>query len=100
MSEIITPSKNTVLLEPIKLESMGGGILEIASVSNTARTSIPQVGKVLAIGKIDKKEGLPIADLKVGETVAYRAYGDARFLIGGREIIFVVFGDLLGRIKK
>ena len=94
MSEIITPSKKIVLLKPVKLESIGGGILETASAGGSDKDK-PQVGEVLAVGS-----GKQPIEMKKGDYVAYRRYGDTRFLIKGVEYVFVQFEDILGVIKK
>ena len=98
MSKIIAPSEGIILLEPIKLESIGGGIMEVASVGSDKDKQ--QVGKVLAIGRVTKKKPLPVDELKEGSIVAYRRYGDTRFLIKGAEYVFVQFEDILGVINK
>ena len=93
MSDIITPSKKIVLLKSIKVESIGGTILEV--VTSTPSKDIPQIGEVLSIGS-----GKPPVAIKKGDLVAYRRYGDTRFLIKGKEYVFVGFDDILGRIKN
>jgi chaperonin GroES len=91
-SNIITPSKKIVLLQPVKLETVGGGVLEVASTGS--EKDRPQVGKVLAIGS-----GKMPVTMKVGDIVAYGRYADTRFLIKGQEYVFVRFDDLLGIIN-
>ena len=88
----IIPAKKIVLLKPIPLDSIGGGILEVASTGS--EKDRPQVGEVLAIGS----GKLPV-EMKVGGLVAYGRYADTRFLIKGIEYVFVRFDDILGVIK-
>jgi len=88
----IIPAKKIVLLKPIPLDSIGGGILEVASTGS--EKDRPQVGEVLAIGS-----GKVPVEINVGDRVAYGRYADTRFLIKGNEYVFVKFDDILGVIK-
>ena len=88
----ILPAKKIVLLKPVLLDSIAGGILEAASA--TPEKDRPQVGEILAIGR-----GRTPVDMKVGDVVAYGRYADTRFLIRGTEYVFVRFDDLLGVVK-
>ena len=89
----ILPAKKIVLLKPVLLDSIAGGILEAASA--TPEKDRPQVGEILAIGR----GRTPVEGLKVGDMVAYGRYADTRFLIRGTEYVFVRFDDLLGVVK-
>ena len=90
----IVPSKKTILLKPVRMETIGGSMIEAASAGGSEKDK-PQVGEILAIGR----GKLPIDGMKKGDIVAYRRYGDTRFLIKGQEYVFVLFDDLLGIIK-
>jgi co-chaperonin GroES (HSP10) len=80
----VKPSKKIVVIEPAKLEDIsvtGGGIVAVSEKT-------PELGKVVEIGIPDKKEGMPL-DIKKGDIIAYRRYGETKFFVGGKELLFV-----------
>jgi len=54
----------------------------------------PEVGEVIAVGS----GKLPVP-FKIGSIVAYRKFGEFKFWIEGKEIIFVAFQDILAVLK-
>ena len=101
MSEIITPSKKILVLEPIDYSGIGGGILTVTTSESKDK---PAIGRLLAIGASGKdkngKNETPPLKLKVGDLVAFRKYGESNFFLGGKEYMFVGFDDVLGVINK
>lgn len=59
----------------------------------------PDIGEVIDFGKPTKNKPM-ILKFKKGDIIAYRKFGESRFLIGPKEYIFVDFMDILGRIEK
>ena len=83
-----------VVLEPIDLKDIGLiGNLELVQKEK------PEVGKVLAVGRAGKT-GLPVDDLKVGEIVAYRHFGETAIMLEGKEHKFVSMDDIICRLTK
>jgi co-chaperonin GroES (HSP10) len=87
-NELIKPAKKVVVLIKKNLASVTGSHIDAVS------KDIPEVGEVVAIGK-----GVLPVDMKVGDLVAYRRYGESKFFISGRQVLFVHFDDILGTIK-
>lgn len=85
MNKII-PAKKIVLIEPIQIKT--GKMIELVSEKKQ------ETGKVIAIG--DGK--LPV-EMKVGDTIAYRRFGEDKLIYEGKEYLFVGFQDCLGIIK-
>jgi len=38
--------------------------------------------------------------MKVGDIIAYRKYGESKFYIKGKSVLFVTFQDILGVINE
>jgi len=85
----ISPAKKIVVLKVIKLTDITHGIIE------TVSKDTPELGEVIAIGK----GVLPVL-MKVGDTVAYRRYGESKFQIKSEEILFISFDDILAVLKE
>ncbi len=82
----ITPSKKVVLIEMTEIKSGS----EIEYVTEKKQ----ETGKVVAIG-----EGKLPVKMKVGDTIAFRKFGEDKILIDGTEYLFVTFADCLGVIR-
>ena len=82
----ITPSKKIVLIEPIEIKA--GNNIEYISEKKQ------ETGKVVAIGS----GKLPV-EMKVGDIIAYRRFGEDKLIYEGKEYLFVTFPDVLGIIK-
>ena len=83
----IIPAKKIVVIEPTEVK--GEGKIEIVQEKQ------PEYGKVIAIGV----GRLPVK-MKIGDTIAYRKYGESKFYLGTEERLFVSFDDVLGIIKR
>ena len=83
----IVPAEKIVVLTPVSPANVTHGSIEVVS------DKMPELGRVIAIGKAKKP-----CKIKIGDTIAYRRYGESKFFIGGQEIIFVGFQDILGVI--
>ena len=86
MSKVI-PAKKVIVINPKEVKL--GGTIDYA-VEKSQET-----GTVVAIGKGKS----PVEGLKVGDLVAYRQFGESKLYIEGTEYLFVVFDDILGKIK-
>ena len=86
----IVPAKKVVVMIPAEniLRSIGTSI-------EVVEKNTPEVGKIVSIG-LGK---LPIIGMGKGDIVAYRKYGESKYYVGGQQIIFCGFDDLLGIIK-
>ena len=74
-------------------------VIEVVDVKTSSRIEYVQekkqeVGKVIAIGG----GKLPV-EMKVGDTIAYRKFGEDSLFIDGKVYLFVTFADILGLIK-
>lgn len=87
----IQPATKIVVLKPVKIEELGGSLLVVFA----SEKEQPLVGEVVVVGS-----GKVPMVMKKGNKVAYRRFGESKFLLGGNEYIFVHFDDLLGVIKK
>jgi len=85
----ILPAKKIVVLEKLNPTGITGSSIEVV----TSKMK-PDLGKVVAIG-----EGTQPIPMKVGDAVAYRRYGESAFLMGGKEVLFVGFQDVLAVLK-
>ena len=84
----IKPANKIVALKPTSLPSAKKGYIEVVE------KNVPETGEVIAIGS--GKLPLP---MKIGSNVAYRKFGEFKFWVEGKEIIFVAFQDILGVLK-
>ena len=82
----ITPSKKVVLIQMTEIKSTSG--LEYVTEKKQ------ETGKIIAIGA-----GARPVTMKIGDTIAFRRYGEDKLLVDGREYLFVTFPDILGVIK-
>ena len=82
----IIPAKKVVLIEPAELKSVGG----IEYVQEKKQ----ETGTIVAIG-----EGKMPVEMKVGNILIYRRYGEDKLFFEGKEYLFVTFADVLGVIK-
>jgi len=94
------PANNIVVLKPLKSEDLKAMGIIRNSMIEAAVSKQPQLGQVLRLGAVKKDSEMPIKDLKVGDIVAYREYGDTKFMLGTDEVIFVVFDDILSILNK
>jgi len=90
------PSNRIVILQPTKLSASGR--------IQVVEKDTPEIGKVIAVGQpgyFDNSEprAYPIT-MEIGDTVAYRRYGESKFFIAGQETVFVSFDDILAVIKE
>lgn len=82
-----------VVLKPVEAKDLGfHGHLDLIQKEK------PEIGEVVAVGDPGKK-GLPVKDLKVGDKIGYRRFGESVFMIGGAEHRFVSMDDLLARFN-
>ena len=91
---IITPAKESVLITPVKLTEISKGTI----ITPVVAKDQPELGRILEIGQEGKK-GLPVPGLKKDDIIAYRRYGESKFFLEGREVLFVGFADILAIIK-
>ena len=92
----IIPADRIVVLIPADIALSTNPI--IAVVEKTQ----PEIGKVIALGGAgyyDAGKPRPMPKISVGDTIAYRKYGESKFWIKGKQTIFVSFDDILGVIK-
>jgi len=94
------PANNIVVLKPLKSEDLKAKGIIRNSLIEAAVSKQPQLGQVLRLGAIKKDSVLPVKGLKIGDIVAYREYGDNKFMLGMDEVVFVVFEDILSILKK
>lgn len=79
----IKPAKEVVALMPTDIKSK--------TTIDVVEKNQPELGEVIAIGT--GKKPVPF---EVGSILAYRKYGEYKFWLDGKEILFVKFEDLLG----
>ena len=83
----IIPAKKVVVIELVEIKSSTG----IEYVTEKKQ----ETGKVIAIG-----EGKKPVEMKIGDTIAFRKFGEDKLVLGGKECLFVTFADCLGVIKS
>lgn len=90
----IIPTAGYVLLEPQPIEKKTKAGIYLPD----SHDEKPQEAKVLAVGKDKKKENAPC---KKGDKVIYKKWGgeEAKLGLGGKELLFVKFEDILAIIK-
>ena len=98
----IVPASNTLVIEPTKLKEIG----VVGTIEDLSKEQ-PQLGRVVKIGARPYVEDDPTrgeriypVDVKEGDVVAYRKYGEYKFLIAGKRYLFVRMEDVLGIIRK
>jgi co-chaperonin GroES (HSP10) len=94
------PAKNIVVLKPLKTDDLKAMGIVRNSIIEAAVSKQPQLGQVVQVGDIKKDSELPFRELKSGDVVAYREFGDNKFMLGMEEVVFVVFEDILSILKK
>jgi len=82
----IIPSKKVVVIELTTVKSSTG----IQYITEKKQ----EIGKIVAIG-----EGKKPVEMKIGDIIAFRRYGEDKLSIDGREYLFVTFADCLGVLK-
>ena len=82
----IIPAKKVVVIELVELES--------ASKIEYVQEKKQETGKVVVVGK----GKLPV-EMKAGDTVVFRKFGEDKILLDGKEYLFVTFPDILRIIK-
>ena len=91
----IDPASKIVIVIPTKLQTK--------STIQVVEKNEPEIGEVIAVGKagyFDNGESRPYPlDLKVGDVIAYRRFGESKFYIDGKLTIFVNQEDILAVIK-
>ena len=85
----IKASKKIVVVKPKKLAdiSLTSGLVAVSE-------KVPEIGEIVEIGS-----GKVPVEMKVGDIVAYRKYGESQFFIGGMEFLFIGFDDILGVLE-
>ena len=94
----LIPARRTIILTPVKLSNLMKGVARGGIIEPVPTKGEPEIGEVIAIGKPDKK-GIPLEGLKVGDVVAYRRFGEAKFFLTDKEYLFISFDDILGKIQ-
>lgn len=94
----ITPADGVVVLVPEENFTTG----TIIAVTENERQK-PKLGKIIALGRPSHfdngvRRELPV-EMKVGDVVAYREFGESRFLLGADQYIFVDMRDILSVVK-
>lgn len=80
---MIRPIHNNVLVKPAEAESKtAGGIL----IADTAKEK-PLLGEVIAVGEVK--------NMKVGDTVYYKAWGGNEVKFNGQEYLIIEDKDIL-----
>ncbi len=89
----IKPTAGYVLIQAEEQQTQTtGGIY----LPDNAKGDKPQVGKVLAVGSDDVKDGVKItAPAKVGDKVIYKKWGGNEVKIENKEYLFVKFEDIM-----
>jgi len=82
----IIPAKKVVIIENTTLKA--------DSVIDWVTEKKQEIGKVIAVGK----GKLPI-DIKKGDIIAFRRFGEDKLFFEGKEIMFVTFPDILAKLK-
>lgn len=90
----VKAANNVIVVTPQKMQKMSGSFIE------SVQKKQPEIGKVTELGKPKKDETLPVKGLKVGDVIAYRRFGESKFFIDSKEVIFIDFADVLGIIEK
>jgi len=83
----LLPASKFVVIEPTKYE--GNGIIDVVTKEQ------PTLGRVLEIGK-----GVRPVSMKIGDIIAYRQYGQSKFILNLKDVYFVGFADILGVVKE
>lgn len=86
----LLPARKIVILEKISSPTYAGSTLAVVTSK-----MLPDLGKVIAVG--EGKQPIP---MKAGDTIAYRQFGAEAFYLGGKQLLFVGFGDILAVIKE
>jgi co-chaperonin GroES (HSP10) len=81
----VKPAKEVVVLKPTTKTSSTYGTIVVVEKDQ------PELGEVIAIGT----GKLPVP-FKKGDTIAYRKFGEFKYWLDGKEILFVKFEDILG----
>jgi len=84
----IKPAEGVVALKPTKPTTQ-------FKVIEVVEKDAPEVGKVIAIGK----GKLPV-QFEIGSLLAYRKFGEFKFWLNSKEVLFVKFEDLLAVLEK
>ena len=82
----IIPAKKVVIIELEKVESKS----KIQYQSEKKQ----ETGRVVAVG-----EGKLPVDMKKGDMIVFRRYGEDKLFLDKKEYLFVTFPDVLGVIK-
>ncbi|MCW7475368.1 co-chaperone GroES [Leptospira levettii] len=93
----IKPLGDRVVVEPKnESEEKIGSII----VPDTAKEK-PQEGKVIAVGQGRYEDGkLVPLEVKVGDTVLYGKYSGTEIKQGGKELLIIREGDILGVVTN
>lgn len=83
----VVPSERIVALK-VQDKTLSSSGLEVVESNK------PEIGEVVSFGTGDK----PV-DFMVGSLVFYRKFGEFKFWVDGKQIIFVNFDDILGVYK-
>lgn len=85
-SSKIIPSKKVVVIELVGVKSSAG----IEYITEKKQ----EIGKIVAIG-----EGKKPVEMKIGDVIVFRKFGEDKLLLGGKEFLFVTFPDILAVLK-
>lgn len=88
-SEVIKPAKKIVVLKKATLSGVSKSTIEVVSDKQ------PEMGEVIAVG-----DGKQPIQMKKGDIVAYRQFGQSAMFVGSQEYLFVSFADILAVICK
>lgn len=95
----LRPTAGYALIEPIELEKKTAAGIVLPDTHDEKS----QKGKVIAIGasKIVGSGREVKPEFKVGDTVVYKKWGgdEVKMGVGGKEMIFVKFEDVLGILR-
>lgn len=94
---MIRPLGDRVLVDPIPMEEMIGGVV----IPDSAREK-PQSGKVLAVGEgmLDANGKRNSPNVVVGEIVLFSRYGGVDVKNGEDTFLILREGDLLGVVEE
>lgn len=90
----IKAANGNIVVKSIRLEEAFVQSATIVAVQEKE----PELGEVVDVGQPAFRKKCPIPGLKKGDIVAYRKYGESKYIIGGSEYAIVDFQDILAII--
>ena len=91
----IIPATEIVVVVPVDISEISRSQSGIIAVQKEQ----PEVGKVVVVGG-RRRKNREFIEIKKGDIVVYRKYGESKFIIEGEEYSFVDVQDVLGIIRK